>query len=495
MDQRPASPTRTGRIVGLRVVVALLSAIVLLASGIGWRFYQDLTGGISTTDVILGDGEPTPAGTDVNILLVGVDSRTDAQGNPLSKQVLAELRSGAEDGVLNSDTIILLHVPADGARATAISIPRDSYVDIPGYGKSKINSAYPMATLAAAEKLRARGGDEPTVDRESRTAGRTELIKTVEKLTGVKIDHFAEVNLLGFFNLTHAIGGVEVCLKEPVKEYRSGANFAAGRQTISGGAALAFVRQRYGLPQSDFSRIRRQQVFLAAVAHKILSAGTLTSPTKLQGLIDTAKQSVVLDSGWDILSFARQASNLAGGNLEFVTIPTAGADSNEAGDVVVVDPGKVKRFVREQTGDAPDASTNPKPDAQRVPPSEITVDVRNGTGRGGLANQVASKLTELGYHRGELDNINEPSASSVHYPPGHADAGEQVAALLGDISTEEDSDVASGSVQVYLSSDFSLSDINADSDSESSSESRSASTAPPPPPEPPITAGGVPCVD
>ena len=498
MDQRPASTTRRGRIVGLRVVVALLSTSVLLASGIGWRFYQDLTGGISTTDVILGDGKPTEAGTDVNILLVGVDSRTDAQGHPLSKQVLAELRSGAEDGVLNSDTIILLHVPANGTKATAISIPRDSYVDIPGYGKNKINSAYPAATLAAAEKLRARGGDEATVDRESRTAGRTELIKTVEKLTGVKIDHFAEVNLLGFFNLTHAIGGVEVCLKEPVKEYRSGANFPAGRQTISGGAALAFVRQRYGLPQSDFSRIRRQQVFLAAVAHKILSAGTLTSPTKLQGLIDTAKQSVVLDSGWDILSFARQASNLAGGNLEFVTIPTAGADSNQAGDVVLVNPSKVKRFVREQIGEAADADDAAKPDTQRVPPGEISVDVRNGTGRSGLANQVASKLTNLGYRRGEVDNISEPNGSSVHYPPGHADAGEQVAALLGDISSEEDSDVPAGTVRVDLSSDFSISDIKADSDDSSDSsdsESSSTTSAPPPPPEPPITAGGVPCVD
>lgn len=501
MDQRPAPPARAGRRIGLRAVVALLSATVLAATGYGWRYYQDLSGGINTTNVI--SGEQHPAGTDQNILLVGVDSRTDAQGRPLSKQVLAELHSGAEEGVLNSDTIILLHVPADGGKATGISIPRDSYVDIPGYGKNKINSAYPQATLAAAEKLRNRGLDEAAVDRESRTAGRTELIKTVEKLTGVKIDHFAEVNLLGFYQLTNAIGGVEVCLKNPTKDFRSGADFKAGRQVISGGDALAFVRQRHGLPQSDFSRIRRQQVFLAAVAHKILSAGTLTSPTKLQGLIDTAKASVVLDSGWDILGFARQASNLAGGNLQFMTIPTAGSDTNSAGDVVLVDPDEVSQFVKEHTGSAPDASATPRPsDTEKVPPRDLTVDVRNGTGRSGLAGQVSEKLSALGYQEGKLDNVDGQSASTVHYPPGHADAGEQVAGLLGGMRTEQDAKVPTGSVRVYLASDFSLDDIrsgssasDSSSGSSGSSSRRNGSTAPAPPPAPPITADGVPCVD
>jgi LCP family protein required for cell wall assembly len=500
VEQRPTRPDQPGRRIGLRLLAATVSAVVLVASGIGWHLYQDLTGGISTSDVILG-GTPKPAGTDLNVLLVGVDSRTDAQGNPLSKQLLAQLRSGAEDGVLNSDTIILLHVPADGSRATGISIPRDSYVDIPGYDKNKINSAYPSATVDAAAKLRNKGNDEAAVDRESKTAGRQELIKTVEKLTDVKIDHYAEVNLLGFYNLTNAIGGVQVCLNNSVKEFRSGANFPAGPQTITGGAALAFVRQRYGLPQSDFSRIRRQQVFLAAVAHKILSAGTLTNPVKLQGLIDVAKQSVVLDTGWDVLSFARQASNLAGGNIEFLTIPTTGQTSNEHGDVVTVDPEQVRDFVRQQIGEA-DGSAAPSTaatPADEVPPSQITVDVRNGTGTSGLASKVASALSKRGYHEGQLDNIDEPTASSVHYAPGHEDAGNQVAKLLGGMRAESDNGVPSGTVRVYLASDFSMSDIRSSSDSSSDSDdststSRSAS-APPPPIGPPITAQGVPCVD
>jgi LCP family protein required for cell wall assembly len=536
-------PTPNGRRIGARVAAAILSVGVLLCTGFGWYFYRDLTHGISTSDVITGGGPAAaPPGSDVNILLVGVDSRTDASGRPLSRQVLAQLRSGAEDGVLNSDTIILLHVPASGAKATAISIPRDSYVTISGHRKNKINSAYPAATIEAANTLRQQGADPLTVERRSRTAGRSELVKTVERLTGAKIDHYAEVNLLGFYTLTNAIGGVRVCLNKAVKEFRSGANFPAGEQTISGGAALAFVRQRYGLPQSDFSRIRRQQVFLAAVAHKILSAGTLTSPSKLTALIESAKESVVLDSGWDVLSFARQVSSIAGGNIEFLTIPTTGQTSNAHGDVVTVDPAQVRAFVRANIGapagastpDPTDADSSGTPDA--VPPSSLEVDVRNGTGRSGLAGKVSDKLAALGYQRGSLSNgplfnidntgdtDDDSGHSSVHYPPGHTDAGEQVAKLLGNIDTEEDPRLAADSVRVYLGSDFSLSDISdlsaPDSSAPDSAAPDSAApdssvpdlsapdlharsggassarpTTPPPPPDPPITANGVPCVD
>jgi LCP family protein required for cell wall assembly len=484
---------RRGRI-GARIVAAVLSLTVLLASGFGWHFYSDLTGGISTSDVISGGLGGAPAGSDTNILLVGVDSRTDAKGRPLSRKVLAELRSGAEDGVLNSDTIILVHVPASGQRATAISIPRDSYVDIPGFGRNKINSAYQSATLDAAGTLREQGVDAATVEQRSRTAGRAELVRTVEQLTGARIDHYAEVNLLGFFNLTTAIGGVDVCLKKPVDEFRSGARFPAGPQTISGADALAFVRQRHDLPQGDFSRIRRQQVFLAAVAHKILSAGTLANPARLAGLVESAKEAVVLDSGWDVLGFARQASNIAGGNMEFVTVPTTGGASNSHGDVVTVDPDQVKAFVAEKTG----AAAPPPPDdgdaADAVPPSSVQVDVRNSTGTSGLASRVAGKLAAIGYRRGTVDNAEKGEttrSTSVHYPPGSSAAAQQVARLMGSATTEEDPRLPPGAVRVLVGSDFSMSDMRSSPGSSSSGRA----TSPPPPPAPPITPDGVPCVD
>lgn len=507
---RAALTTPAGRRAGLRVLVALASVFVLAASGTGWHLFRDLTGGISTTDVITGrvGGFGKPPGTDQNILLVGVDSRTDAKGRPLSKKILAELRSGAEDGVLNSDTIIILHVPADGSRAIGVSIPRDSYVSIPGQGMNKINAAYPTVKVQTANRLREDGTASDMVEAEAATAGRTALIKTVERLTGITIDHYAEVNLLGFYNLTNAIGGVEVCLNDAVNEAFSGARFPAGKQTISGGAALAFVRQRHELTHGDFDRIRRQQVFLAAVARKILSAGTLGNPAKLQGLVNVAKEAVVLDAGWDVLAFARQASDLAGGRIEFTTIPISGAETNSHGDVVLVDPDEVREFFRQRTGspnDAPSPSGTPSESASAdaVAPSSVTVDVRNGTGRNGLAAQVARELGRRGYRPSVEGNADPLRRSSVRYPTGGAEAAEQVARLLGGIEVEPDRTVTAGQVRVYLGSDFSVSDIVDDDsstsasvdDSDDSRSGRSSSSSSSTPPPPPITADGVPCVD
>jgi LCP family protein required for cell wall assembly len=227
-----------------------------------------VTVGITTTDVIAGGGDGGP----LDILLVGVDSRTDTKGNPLPPEVLEQLHTGGDPHVLNSDTIILLHVPEDGGAAAAFSIPRDAYVDIPGYRRDKINAAYPAVQALTAERLVGEGvQDRARIDAEAAQAGRIALIGAVEQLTGVTVDHFAEVNLLGFYTMTRAIGGVDVCLNAAVDDPLSGARFPAGPLTISGGDALAFVRQRHGLPEGDLSRIRRQQVFLAAVADKIRS--------------------------------------------------------------------------------------------------------------------------------------------------------------------------------------------------------------------------------
>ena len=133
----------SGRLHRLRVAAAVASALVFLLTGVAWGLYRDVTAGITTTDVIAGGGDGGP----LDILLVGVDSRTDTKGNPLPPEVLEQLHTGGDTPrVLNSDTIILLHVPEDGGAAVAFSIPRDAYVDIPGYRTDKINAAYPAVS-------------------------------------------------------------------------------------------------------------------------------------------------------------------------------------------------------------------------------------------------------------------------------------------------------------------------------------------------------------
>jgi LCP family protein required for cell wall assembly len=363
-----------------RSVVVLVSAAMLAVTAYAYVTYRNVTTNLATDDVIIPDtsgsttpGSPTPArkpAQDTNILLVGIDSRTDAQGNPLSRAVLDALQAGNADGEQNTDTMMVVHVPADPAKkAFAVSIPRDSYVDIAGgFGKHKMNSAYARAKVAAANSLRAQGKDADTVQRESTTAGRKNLIATVTALTGLHIDHYAEINLFGFSEITNAVGGVQVCLTNPVHDSYSGANFPAGPQTLQGVDALKFVRQRHGLNGGDLDRVRRQQAFLAGLANRLFSAGTLADPTKVGNLVDALTKAVVLDKGWDLISFAQQLNDLNGDKIEFTTIPTIRPNlaTPSDGSAVEVNPGQVKAFVQNMLDPAPPVQAPPDVNRKQV---------------------------------------------------------------------------------------------------------------------------------
>lgn len=347
-----------GRRVGGRVALGVVSALVLGATGYAWSQLSKLDSGLVTADVIPPsariDGEGTIPGEPLkvaqNILLVGIDARTDAYGNPLPQNVLDELHAGgSDDGGDTTDTMIVVHIPAGGAAATAISIPRDSYVDIAGnFGKHKINSAYSRGKNDAKPGLRAKGLSGPQLEMAANEAGARTAIDTVQAFTGLTINHYAAINLAGFDALSQAVGGVEVCLKAPVQDSYSGANFPAGPQTLSGPQALAFVRQRHGLPNGDLDRIARQQAFMSAMAKKVLSAGTFTDPSKLTSLVNAVQGAVVLDQGWDILSFAQQLRGMTSGAIGFATIPVQSLSLATPfdGDAVKVDPAQVREFVR-----------------------------------------------------------------------------------------------------------------------------------------------------
>ncbi|WIY01815.1 LCP family protein [Amycolatopsis mongoliensis] len=347
-----------GRRVGGRVALGVVSALVLGATGYAWSQLSKLDDGLVTADVIPPasqvDEDGTPPGEPLkvaqNILLVGIDARTDAYGNPLPQNVLDALHAGSgDDGGDTTDTMIVVHIPAGGAAATAISIPRDSYVDIAGgYGKHKINSAYSRGKNAAMSGLRAQGLSGAQLEVAANEAGAKTAIQTIEKFTGLTINHYAAINLAGFDALSQAVGGVEVCLKAPVHDSYSGADFPAGSQTLSGAQALAFVRQRHGLTNGDLDRIARQQAFLSGMAKKVLSAGTFTDPSKLSALVDAVQGSVVLDKGWDVLSFAQQLRGMSSGAIAFATIPvqSLSLSTPSDGDAVKVDPAQVQQFVR-----------------------------------------------------------------------------------------------------------------------------------------------------
>lgn len=351
-----AEHTREEPNIPLRIgysALALLSAVALLITGYAYLTLDDLRGDMSTTESLTDlPGPPKDDGA-VDILLVGTDARTDAQGNQLSLRVLRELRTEAKAGI-NTDTLIILRMPRDGSHPTAVSIPRDTWVKVPSGGHNKINSAFNTAKVARFGELYAEGDlERAEMELESDQAGRLALVKTVQDFTQLRIDHYAEVSLLGFYLLTEALGGVEVCLNNPTRDKDAGADFEAGRQRVSGGDALSFVRQRKNLPRGDLDRIVRQQVFLASALDQVLSSRTLTSPGKLADLTDAIKKSVVLDPDLDILEFAANAKSITSGDVEFVTIPVVNIDGRSPDgrqSIVEVDAHKVREFVADLAG-------------------------------------------------------------------------------------------------------------------------------------------------
>ncbi len=481
----------------------MVSAVVLVLTGYGWSTFKNLQDGLSTADVI---GFSAPDGA-TDILLVGNDSRTDAHGNPLPADVLAQLRAGENEGEL-TDTMILVRIPNDGSRAVAISLPRDLYVEMPdGFGEHKLNSAYTRARGYTADQLVNEGADPATVRTESISAGRKLMLQTVEDLTGVGIDHYAEINLLGFSLLTEAVGGVPVCLKEPVDDRFSGADFPAGPQTISGPDALAFVRQRHGLPRGDLDRVVRQQVFLASLANQVLSTGTLANPGRIRELIGATQQSLVLDDNFNVLDFATRLQGLAAGDVEFMTVPLEGeSETDEEGAVLDADPQAVQAFAAAAIGQHPQAG-NGGPET-----TQITVDVLNASGVSGLAATVSEQLTGRGFGAGAVDNADARESSLVRYPTGEQDAAGTVAQALGDLPSEEDPNLAPGTVQVYLGEDYSgpgasgfagepllRLDGHPVTNTVTSATHTPATHTPAgtaqPPAQPPLVAGDVPCVD
>ncbi|KOV84196.1 hypothetical protein ADL03_18260 [Nocardia sp. NRRL S-836] len=432
-----------------------MSAIVLLVTGIAWKNLNALTDGLTKQDLNLADAGEKPADGAVDILLVGMDSRTDSKGNPLPQNILNELQAGgSDDGGFNTDTLILLHIPNDSGKAYAVSFPRDSYVKIAGgFGRHKINSAYGYAKGQAAEKLKGSGKSAAEVEMESRKTGANNLIETIQNLTDVKIDHYAEVNLVGFYEITKAIGGIDVCLNGPVRDSFSGANFKAGPQTIEGKNALAFVRQRHGLPMGDLDRVVRQQVFMAGLAKKMLSAGVLTDSTKRNDMIKAVSGAIVLDNGWDITKFALQMKDMTGGNMTFQTIPTGNPDlqTPEDGSAVEVKENEVRKFVK-ALGKAPTTSEAPDPGINNA---SVTVDVRNASGVPGLAGQVLQSLTAKGFVAGQAGNSDSLATSVVRYAKGGEAAAKAVEQALGGLETEEDVNLPTGRVRVFLGSDYS----------------------------------------
>ena len=397
----------------VKALVSFMSALVLVVSGVGYFAIGRVQSNIASAGSLdLGAAGLTDAlDGAIDILMVCNDSRSDAQGNPLTPQEIELLHAGDEEAD-NTDTIMVIRIPNDGKSATAISIPRDTYIHDEVAGNTKINGVYSAYKAEEKERLLQSGQqDGPELEEKAKDAGRKGLIKAIHELSGITVDHYAEVGLLGFVLLTDAVGGVEVCLKEATKDEFSGADFPAGKQTLTGATGLAFVRQRHGLPRGDLDRIVRQQAYMASLVSKVLSTGTLTSPAKLASLGSAVTRSVTIDKDWDVMQLATHMQNLAGGNVKFNTIPVTSIDGvGDYGEsVVTVDPAEVRKYFTTLLGnEAPAKQPAPtsKPQEKPVNP-EKQVLVLNASTVTGLAGNVTEALKKMGYQVSETGNAPE----------------------------------------------------------------------------------------
>jgi LCP family protein required for cell wall assembly len=439
-------PARRGRL--WYSLTCAAAALALLASGASYAVVRDV-GGIGLSNAIT-SGSSTGA---QNILLMGLESRRDWNGNILPASILRALHAGNRQAVANgtggnaTNTLILIHVPADGRKAVGFSIPRDDWVHFAGtvgpQQVGKVDQAYGVSMFYEQQKLRAQdpGMTQDRLAFLGNEAGRAAAVATVEKLTGVHIDHFAEVNLDGFYELAKVLGGVQVCLRHPVHDVNSGANFPAGYQHLDAAQALAFVRQRDGLPNGDLDRTHRQQAFLDSVMHQLRTEGVLNDLSKMQGLLSVARQYVITDAGWNLLDFAAQARNLTSGNLIFHTLPIKGFATIDGQDANVVDPGYLKALVH--------AAFYPPPGRPRAPHAPATVDVLNGGPTAGLAAQASAALSRAGYRAGRVGNTSPRLGTAVRYGRGAAAAARKIAALFAAVAAASPG-VAPGHVEVLL---------------------------------------------
>ncbi|MFJ6988252.1 MULTISPECIES: LCP family protein [unclassified Streptomyces] len=441
--------TRRGRVVVWGA--GLTSLLVLGVGGVGAWIYTDLNNNIDSADVdgkLGGDRPENLSPGSKNILVVGSDSRDGANA-----------KYGKDLTTMQSDTLMVLHIPKNRKWAAIVSFPRDSWVQIPscemGGGKTsaphkaKINEAFAL------------GGSSGEV------AGAAACsIKTVEAHTGLRIDHFMSVDFSGFKGMVDALDGIEVCPEQAITSDKARLDLDAGCQTVDGEQALGYVRVRYGVGDgSDIGRIGRQQEFMNALATKAQSK--LTSPDALYGVLQSATKSLTTDPDLagikPIYGLANELKGIPSKRLAFLTVPNYPREADVPSDranVVWQYPQAADLF----TSLAKDRETTKAQLAtatkQLLYASQVSVRVLNGTGQAGRAAAVAEKLRQAGFT--VTGTGNAPSTvdrTAVSYPAGLERQGAVLASRLPKARSAPSADAQTGVVTLTVGPDLDLTDL------------------------------------
>ena len=428
---RPAAPARRPHRLLMRRTLVLVAGLLVLtvALGSGAYFYYDakLTRvTIPGLGHVFGSTAPASAGVGENFLLVGSDTRGFVGGQ------VFQAAPGSADFVAGarSDTVILLHLPTGGGKPTLVSFPRDTYVQVPSFTdrRGQVSPAHP-AKLNEAYSI----------------GGPALLTQLIEQLTGLRLDHYVQVDFGGFRKIVDALGGLTVCVRTNRHDRDSGDNLSAGTHAnVTGDQALAFVRDRKGLPGGDLDRIKDQQYFLGQVLHKVLSAGTLTDPARLNSFLSAVVTDVTVDQDFGLSQMTTLGSRLRHldpAHATFATLPILSSSATRLVhglhvDVVLLDPMRAAALftgLRAPGTSTATPSTAPgSADTQplTVPPSAITLEVRNATSTPGLAARTARALRRHGYTVTATGTAPRVDHTTVRYRSDELAAARTVAAAL-----------------------------------------------------------------
>ncbi|MCX4866716.1 LCP family protein [Streptomyces sp. NBC_00257] len=398
-----------------------LSVLVLGAGGVGHAVVTNLENGIDRIDPFKDMKNRPRAGNGMNLLLVGTDGR-----DRISPEEKRQYRLGGAPCHC-TDTIMLVHLSADRERASIVSLPRDSYAEIPEHRDrttGEQHAAHPVKLNAAY----AEGGPNLTV-------------RTVEHMTGVKVDHYLEVDFTSFMKTVDTLGGVKICTTRPLKDSYTGLDLAPGTHELNGGQALQYVRSRHIDVAADLGRMQRQQKFLASLIERATSSGVLLNPVKFRDVASTMLSSVRADKGFgteQMLELGQAMRGFSPASSEFASVPMGNVSYpvNGIGSTVKWDEAKSEklfRALREDKPLAPARAGRPKAETVDVDPRQIRVQVYNGTPKDGLGRTVDDALRATGFDttraplNGQLRNAEH---TLISYDPRWDRSAKSLAAAL-----------------------------------------------------------------
>ena len=374
----------------LLLACGLMSSLVLLLAAAAWGLASYANGAVGRIFAGTAGGLNGP----LNVLVAGVDLRAGL--TPAQQRVLhvGDVPSS------NSDTLMLIHIADDRSSVTVVSLPRDSWVFIPGHGMNKINAAFGL------------GGPGLTV-------------ATVERATGLTINDFIEVNFLGFVKVIDALGGVNICLPQAVDDPYSGLHLSAGIHHVNGVTALKYARDRHSFATSDLARITNQQRLLSSLLKEAVSSGTLANPLRLSRFLSAALGAIKVDQNLNLPALADQLRGITPAEVHFLTVPLANTSyQTPAGELAVLwDTAKTGRLFVALQADQPIGSRPPsmaRASKPRLRPSQVAVDVYNGTLIAGLSATTGAALARLGFrvHSGLNWPAHDMTHSLIQFPPG-----------------------------------------------------------------------------